>query len=205
MPGTTLNAPAVTDSPFARPMTAAPLAVFSRPSASEGKVWLAARSVIRPFAANVTTLAGGNAPVPASSQTPPARMRVGPAHACGAVKRKLEFFVRFSVVIVTPCGSSSGCEFRAWNEALITSAEPALQPLSERNVTPCVPISARVTSPLMKSVYPPQRFSTMPPSKNRYISQLAFVVPFRSWLFWNRPPSRTFSVAVMFFWLLPAM
>ena len=34
------------------------------------------------------TLAAGNAPVPVSSNTAVSPMRVGPAHACGTVKRK---------------------------------------------------------------------------------------------------------------------
>ena len=104
--GFTSNAVAVMDAFVITPNVTTP-PTPSVPSVSEANVWFAATDRV-PFDSSVTALAGGNEPVPVSSQTPLAVMRVGPAHACGTVKRKPVFRPATPAPTVTPCGSSSG-------------------------------------------------------------------------------------------------
>ena len=78
---------AVMERPLRRPIFTTPL-FPSAPSVNDAKVWLVPASASEPPGSIVTALAAGNAPVPVSSNTAVSPMRVGPAHACGTVKRK---------------------------------------------------------------------------------------------------------------------
>ena len=145
--GFTSNAWAVIVAFVVKPSVTLP-AVPSVPTVNEAKVWFVA-TVREPFVSRVTALSSGNVPVPVSSHTLSARIRVGPFHACGTVKRKPDFLSALAVPIVTPCGSSSGCVSFAWNVMLMESITLRLQSAPARNSAPRVPISPFVTSLLM--------------------------------------------------------
>ena len=86
-PGLSSKSLAVMERPLRRPIFTTPL-FPSAPSVNDAKVWLVPASASEPPGSIVTALDAGNAPVPVSSNTAVSPMRVGPAHACGTVKRK---------------------------------------------------------------------------------------------------------------------
>ena len=107
MPAVVSNLSAVIAQSFWIASFAAPPSEPS-PTLNAANVCGALVTVSEPVPSSVTALPAGNAPVAASSAMPHFAMRVGPAHACGTMKRKPELRVALPAVNVTPLSSSSG-------------------------------------------------------------------------------------------------